>query len=328
MSAVVLVLALAAGMVRLLPWVLAPDLPWGIVAPFARALAAVALETALLVGVPVGAALGSAALVERGEARALFALGASPLRLSRDAAIPLIAAAALSLVATLAWQPSADRPGAFAQTLIQQGSNGCDRAGVQSVGVPIVGVTWLCFGGAGAQRLAGPVPKTQGRAWYTAQTLDVSDDLSVFRAREVRLATRPEPDRPHLVLQVRTAAIHGMPAWGRGAPLEVADRALLVALWILLQSSLACWAVLRFGLGRGLGLLIGATPALFVLRALHALPPGSGPLEAAFRVLGVGIAVLAACLVLPRLVGRPRARRILRRSAELWGSSPDTKRER
>jgi hypothetical protein len=52
----VLVIALFAGLVRLLPWMLASELPWGVVWPFAQALGAVALETSLLVGVPAGAA--------------------------------------------------------------------------------------------------------------------------------------------------------------------------------------------------------------------------------------------------------------------------------
>jgi len=301
-GAVVLVIALFAGMVRLLPWMLAPELPWGVVWPFAQALAAVALETSLLVGVPTGAALGAAELVQRGEARALFALGASPATLARSLLVPLAVVAIVSAGATLAWQPSTDRPGTFAQTLIEEGYGGCDEQRAPSVGVPVVGVTWLCFGGGGAQRLAGPVPKTAGRAWYTARSLEVSDDLRVFRARGVTLATRPEPNRPHLKLSVDRAEIRGMPGWGRGAPLGVDLRAALVAAWLVLMSAAAAWVVLYLAMGRVSALLIGTLPALAALRALHALPPGSGPLDAALGVLGVGIGVLAAGLASPRLL--------------------------
>jgi hypothetical protein len=261
----------------------------------------------LWVGAPIGAALGAAELVQRGEARALFALGASPAQLTRGLALPLACAAALSAGVTLAWQPSTDRPGKFAQTLIQQGSNGCDTERVSSVGVPFVGVTWLCFGGGGAQRLAGPVPRTSGRAWYTARNLHVSDDLGVFRARDVRLGTRPQPNRPHLRVSVARAEIRGMLGWGRGAPLDVPHRALLVAAWVLVQSAAAAFGVLHLGLGRAFALLAGALPAGVGLHVLHRLPAGSGPLDAALRILGVGIAVLVACLVLPRAPGVLRA---------------------
>jgi hypothetical protein len=299
---VVLAIALTAGLVRLLPWLLAPELPWRVVAPFARALGAVAFETALMVGIPAGAALGAAELVQRGEARALFALGASPLAISRGLWLPLATAAAVCVAVTLAWQPSTDRPGLFAQALIEQAARGCDEKGARSVGVPIVGVTWLCFGGEGRQRLAGPVPKSGGRAWYTARKLNVSDDLRVFHAESVQVGTRPDPERAHLKLRVRRADIIGMPGWGRGAPLKVRYRALFVAVWIVLLGWCAALSVLHFAFGRAFAMVLGVAPALLALHQLHALPSGSGPLDAALGVLGVGIAVLASCLLVPGLV--------------------------
>src|SRR5215204_7505888 len=50
-AAAVLAVALGAGSIRLLPWLLAEEVPLEVCWPFARALAAVAMETGFLVGV-------------------------------------------------------------------------------------------------------------------------------------------------------------------------------------------------------------------------------------------------------------------------------------
>src|SRR5215469_9509650 len=82
-TAIVASLAIAlagfvAGAVRVLPWLLDPAVPWPTAAPFARGLAAVAIEAALLVGWPVGWALACFRYVESGEARVLLTLGERP----------------------------------------------------------------------------------------------------------------------------------------------------------------------------------------------------------------------------------------------------------
>src|SRR5690242_9650968 len=77
---VLALLALAAGGVRVLPWLLDPELPASIAWPFARSVATLALEASILVGWPVGWALAAFAIVERGEARVFATLGESPAR--------------------------------------------------------------------------------------------------------------------------------------------------------------------------------------------------------------------------------------------------------
>src|SRR6186713_2206673 len=56
---VVLLVGVAAALVRLLPWLLSPDVPLPVALPFAKALLAVAFEAAFFVGVPAGCALGA-----------------------------------------------------------------------------------------------------------------------------------------------------------------------------------------------------------------------------------------------------------------------------
>jgi hypothetical protein len=70
--------AILAGAVRILPLLLTPGVPAEVAWPLGRGVAGVALETALFVAPPLGWALAAAKLVDRGEARALFALGVRP----------------------------------------------------------------------------------------------------------------------------------------------------------------------------------------------------------------------------------------------------------
>src|ERR1019366_3731159 len=77
-TAILALVGLLAGAVRVLPWLLDPAVPWRVAQPFARGLAAVSLEAALLVGWPIGWALACFRFVERGEARVLQTLGQPP----------------------------------------------------------------------------------------------------------------------------------------------------------------------------------------------------------------------------------------------------------
>ena len=77
-SAIIALVGLLAGAVRVLPWLLAPAVPWRVAEPFARGLVAVSFEAALLVGWPIGWALACFRFVEGGEARVLQTLGQPP----------------------------------------------------------------------------------------------------------------------------------------------------------------------------------------------------------------------------------------------------------
>ena len=77
-----------------------------------------AIESALLVGWPVGWALASLRLAESGEARALQALGERPMKtVSRLAPQALFFAAAIASMAVV-WGRDANEPGRVATELI------------------------------------------------------------------------------------------------------------------------------------------------------------------------------------------------------------------
>src|SRR5688572_10804859 len=136
--AVVLVLAVAAALVRLLPWLLSPDVPFPVALPFAKALLAVAFEAAYFVGVPAGCALGAAVFVERGEARALHCQGASPLRLASECIPFMILVGGLAFTTSSIWQANTENPGRFARVLVERAREGCSGGVPRSISVPIV----------------------------------------------------------------------------------------------------------------------------------------------------------------------------------------------
>lgn len=292
---------LFAGLVRLLPWIFAPEVPLEVSLPFARALAASASETGFLVGAPVGFALAAARSVEDGEVRALAALGVSPLRLTLSTSLAGLAIAGLCLITSLSW--GSDSPGRFASDLVQKGHDSCARAEIpKSASVPLVHVTWLCFPGS-APLVTGPLPGSNGAAWFTAHGLALSDDLGTATLRDLTVVSKPVEKQLSVTLRVDEGVVRGLPVWGRGMKLSVTERSVLLFVSVLVL----CLSVLGVTAGNGLSqrvlaLTAGGIPALVALVLLHKLDSTS--LAPAFHWLVplAGLAVVAALgWVLPRV---------------------------
>src|SRR6185295_470688 len=103
--------ALIGVVIRILPWVLDPAISWSTLAPFVKSLLAVAFEAALLIGWPVGWALATQRLVERGEARVLATLGESPWRTARRLLPQGLAFGAVLILSSAAFGREAAAPG-------------------------------------------------------------------------------------------------------------------------------------------------------------------------------------------------------------------------
>ena len=293
-SCAILLLALAAGTIRLLPWLLAAEVPLSVSLPFAKALAVVAVETSLLVGVPTGFSVGAATFVERGEARALQALGASPLQLVLRSMPRATAAAALAAAIMTVCDVDASAPGRIAAQLIEQGKSSCAGAKEpRSALVPMVGVAWLCFPGQ-PPRVTGPLPRSGGRAWFTATELHPSEDLRTLVLKDLRLVTRREAGAPLAQLRVRRATVSGLAAWGRPTTLTVAWRAGLIASTSWLLGLMVAWLVVAGNLQSRVGAaFFGAVPALVATRTLHHVDDAATVPTA--YLLVPGAAMLAAC---------------------------------
>ncbi len=302
-AAVVAGFGLFAGLVRLLPWLLAPEVPIEVSLPFARALAASATETGFLVGAPVGFALAASRLVEDGEARALAALGVSPFGLTVSLWPAILGIALSAFVTGVSF--GEDSPGRFASELVRQGRESCARAkSPRSRSVPLVNVTWLCFPGS-APVISGPLPGSNGRAWFTASDLGLSDDLGRATLSDLTVVTRAGERERALHLHVRTGVVSGLPVWGRGAKLSVFQRSLLSAVTSGLLSFAAVLALLTLALGsRARALALGGLPALGALVLLHRLDAALLPPVAHLLVPLTGLGVSAVLGVTATRVAR------------------------
>jgi hypothetical protein len=273
-AAAILGVATLAGAIRVLPWVVAPNVPLRVALPFARALFAVGLETTLLCAPPIGWALACATLVERGEARALFALGLGPGRVVRQTALPAIGFAALAALSALAWGTEAAAPGRLARSLVEQSRRSCSgEVAPRAAHIPFVGVTWLCFEGR-APRLSGALPG--GGGTFSAADLTISDDLRALHFSDMRLLLGQGGD---IRLNVHEANVTGLSPWGRASNLRPALRAFLLSSTGMGLALLASLYVLSRSISHRLISLviggIGPVAALLVLSRLELSDHGS-----------------------------------------------------
>ncbi|MBX3130913.1 MAG: hypothetical protein KF718_29610 [Polyangiaceae bacterium] len=308
-SALVLLLGLAAAVVRLLPWWLAEDVPWEVSLPFARALVAAALEASLWIGAPVGVSLAVAVAVERGEVRTLATLGVGPVRLAASF-WPLALGAGLTVLAVdMTWDARSDPPGAFARQLVEEARVSCLGAeSPQAQVVPMVGVTWLCFPGQ-APRVLAELPGSSGQAWVLARKLSPSDDLSSLELVESRTRIPAAEGRPAVVLSAEHALVRGLPSWGRGTRLSSVLRGVLASSSIALTVLGVVYLVVSLGLAdRALALPVGLLPPVASLAALSRLESAVAWPIALLGVPAVSLATLGIVVGLARALEWRRRR--------------------
>lgn len=259
----------AAG-VRLLPWLLSPDVPREVALQFARVLVGVAGEAAYVVGLPLGAALASALLHERGEARALFALGVSPRQIALGSWRTLLLLVVSCGAVSWGVGTGPDAPGAFANRLLEAGKTSCSNAHVQSSAtVPLLDVTWLCFPGL-APRLAGSVPGARQRVWFTAEGASTNADMTQVTLRGAELAFRSGVGKRVARVSVAEARITGL-AWPAGVDRGGSRRGLSVLLIGVCAALTVMGVTLRFAASRLSATALAVVGSVAPLAALRAL---------------------------------------------------------
>ena len=285
------------GLLRLLPWLLRPEVPWAVAAPFAAAIGAKATETTMLLGLPIGCGLAAARL---GGDRA-----ASSTRLLM---FPTATALLLMLVGAN-WNANASEPGRVAIALLEQTRKSCQGATEpRGAVVPMVGMSWLCFPGR-EPRVVGMLPGSGGKAWFSALSLDAQPDLSGFELRDFQLVGDAEPVFSAANLRVKRARVTGLPPWGRPAKLPVKMRSAILALAAWLIASVVTMSHARLSLQRPLpAVLAAATPALAVVALLDRLDSSAEALSYAWlpvlAAFGAALGTLAAWAVSRRLGAR------------------------
>lgn len=274
-TTLILLAALIGATVRLLPWALDPAITWKTLAPFAKSLLAVAFEAALMTGWPMGWALATQRLVERGEARVLASLGEPPARtIARLLPQAVVLGTALVLSSVVLGREAA-APGRVVNALLAEGRSSC--APGTTHGIPFVSVTWLCS--PEKPRLVGRAPV--GAVVFTAENARVSDDLRRIDLEGARL-TLPA-DASKVRVRVDTLVLHGLAPWARASSLPPLLRAAVVGGSALVAGCAAAAAMLRVRRRRVGGVAaaaIGAAgplAALATLRALELRVPEASP---------------------------------------------------
>lgn len=264
--ALVLGLGLLGGVVRLLPWLLSPSIGWGASLPFARALLAATFEAALLMGAPAGVAVGTALFVERGEYRALAALGARPRRILSSLWIPIATLFFFAIAGATFSDPAA--PGRLVRELVDGARSGCYQTDTPQRDVPLLGVSWICL--TPAPRFVGRIPGVR-QAWFSAASVSITDDLRAAKLRDLSVSVRTAGRT--VAVRVGEARIAGLPGWGSTRRLEGVRRGVIVGLAAAVLSLFGAFTILKRATGplpSVFSALCGSTIAVQALRFLDA----------------------------------------------------------
>ena len=295
----VLAVALFAGTVRVLPLMLAPGVPTRVALPLARGVLGVSLETALFVAPPLGWALVAARLVERGEARALGALGVRPARIVASAWPMAVVMALCAALAAASWGKEAAAPGRLARQLVSDAKAACLRGrpgpgrGRGPDGRDLHGSASQASRRARSddRRSAGG-PRSAPKPWSSPTT------CATIRLHALDLVV---PTDPSTRLRVGDATIHGLAPLGRASNLGVLARTALMGLSALLMASAAAWAVLAWSLrSRLVGAAVGAAGPVAALLVFSALERAPTRASAYLVIPAVGLAAVMLAARLAR----------------------------
>ncbi len=267
-AVIVFALGVFAGLVRLLPWLVSPNLPLVVAWPFAKVLLAAALEMAVVVGLPLGWALALATFVDRGEVRALEAVGTSPRTLVLATAPIALGLAAIGLVVVLLWGRDAARPGRLAADLLAAARAACIEAPPRAVDVPLLGASWLCFEDS-PPVLYGGLGERVRTIPFTASEARVSEGLDILAFEDFRLVAKAAGS---VSVQATSATIRGVSKSTRTTKLEARRRAVLLSATAAWLALVAGFCIVRAKVGGNVrAAMIGVVGPLVGVGTLSAL---------------------------------------------------------
>lgn len=261
--------ALVAGIVRILPWVLDPEVPLRVVLPFARGVLELAVEAAVLVGWPIGWALAAQRFADRGEARAMMLLGESPIRTALAPMRHAWPLAGILVLASATGALDATAPGRMAQALVAQGEAACTNAATpRTFTVPFVDATWVCTPGS-APILYGAGPGLLHSVVFTAKGARIAGDMRRIDLDDARVSLASAS------IHVKHLTLRGMSPWTHASNVPPLLRALVVLLAAALAAGAAVAAcvsprpILRGTFAAVAVGAIGPLAALGLMRALE-----------------------------------------------------------
>lgn len=279
-----------ASTVRLLPWIVAPDVPLPVGVAFLRSLLLAAVEVVLLLAVPIGAALEVTRWRADGTVAALRALGVGPVRQTGNVVVVALAASALCLLVSLESAAVAEAPGSLSNELLQAAARSACRD-ERPARVPLAGATWLCC--SGRARLAGRLPDDgPARMAWTARDASFSPGLQRIELHDAHWTFA----EPAVSVRARTVVLTGLLPWVVPASTPAALRALATALTALGAALASSWALLRWpSSSRARALCVAVSSTLGFLLLGPALLSWAGPLGLApILLLACGVPVVVA----------------------------------
>jgi hypothetical protein len=266
--------ALFAGAIRILPWVLDPSVPMRVVLPFARGVGELAIEAAILVGWPIGWSLAAHRFAERGEARAMMLLGESPIATTlaqwRSGA-PL---AIVLVIASMMGARDSSAPGIMAQDLVAQGRAACAHVSAPSTyAIPFVDATWLCAPNT-EPRLYGSGPGSLHSVAFNAKDAHIAGDMRRIDLDDARFSLESVNANVH----ANHVALHGMSPWTHASNVPPLERALVVLLTAALAALVSVFASLtRLAHGPLAAIGVAASGPLAALASMRAMERADAP---------------------------------------------------
>jgi hypothetical protein len=288
---VVALIAAAAGIARVLPMLLDPEVPSRAARPFLFGVLALSCEVGFLVGWPLGWAEVAVRSRERGEARARLALGESPMRriLGLWPAIALLAL--VTALSSASWGADARAPGRVARALIAEARKAClSKTAPEVVDVPLVRAAWLCRPGK-TPLLAAEGAGSAATIDFVASDLDIADDLGSLSARDVQVLLPPPSSVRMRYLEAR---VRGLAPFSAPSSVKPLVRALLIVGAAIACAMLAAAASLRRTAGhRAIDWMLALAGPAATLATLRTCERGQ---ISDARLLAVPLAAVAATL--------------------------------
>lgn len=230
-------LGIGAATVRLLPWLVAPNVPLGVCVAFFTPLVLGSIEVALFVALPLGCALASADCVQDGTSKTLCTLGVAPARQTFNFAAVGIVFACLNLLVSAQSASAANCPGALTNSLLHAAAIDSCQTGLVAY-VPVVDVSWLCI--QNTPRLVGQLPR-QGMVW-TARGASFSERLNQLELHDVHWVLR----RPAIRVRANRVLVSGFAPWLSSSSVDPWLRGLATALSSLFAACSAVWTLMRW----------------------------------------------------------------------------------
>jgi len=307
---VVTLIAAAAGLARVLPILLDPEVPRRAARPFLIGLFALSLEVGALVGWPLGWTEAALRSVERGEARARMALGESPWRRVLRLLPVVLVLSALTAFGSLVWGRDARAPGRVARALVEEARVVCASAAeARVVDVPLVRAAWLCRPGRDPV-LVGEGAGSASAIDFIASAFHVTDDLTAVTVKDAQVLL---PTETPVRLRLGEARVIHLVPFSAPSSVPPALRAFVIVAAAIASALLATVSALRSDTGhRAIAWAVavaGPAATLSALRACERAAIGDARLLAVpMAAIAASIAARGLVLLVTTLVAKRRAR--------------------